>query len=224
MGGDQVYPYPSARGLCASHRDSPTTEAFARHTHRPDIFAIPGNHDWFDSLMAFSRCSAGPERGFAGCRTRQTRSYFALHLPRDWWLLGIDLQLGADFDEPQVRYFQKVAAQMCARANVILCVPEPQWIYECSYPGYESLQHAHAGLLPRTKSCASPCSSPSRGDLHFYQRHASKAGEHKVISGGGGAFLHPTHSPRVTKLQDGFTEQACLSGPGDIRETGVART
>jgi hypothetical protein len=207
MGGDEVYPYPSREDY-KRRTETPYEEAFARHRHRPDIFAIPGNHDWFDSLVAFSRMFCRPERGFAGCATRQTRSYFALHLPRDWWLLGIDLQLGADFDEPQVSYFQKVAAQMSERANVILCVPEPHWIYECTYPGYEAYTTRTLDFF-RSEVIRRPVALTITGDLHFYRRHSSKAGEHKVISGGGGAFLHPTHRPDLAQLQDGFEEQAC---------------
>jgi hypothetical protein len=207
MGGDLVYPYPS-RDAYVRRTETPYEEAFARNRHRPDVFAIPGNHDWFDSLIAFSRMFCRPERGFAGCRTRQTRSYFALHLPRDWWLLGIDLQLGADFDEPQVRYFQKVAGQMAEQANVILCVPEPQWIYECTYPGYEAYTTRTLDFF-RHEVIRRPVQLTISGDLHFYRRHSSRADEHKVVSGGGGAFLHPTHRPDVPQLQDGFTEQAC---------------
>lgn len=206
MGGDQVYPYPS-RDAYARRTESPYAEAFARRDVKPDVYAIPGNHDWFDSLVAFSRLFCRPERGFAGCPTRQTRSYFALHLPQDWWLLGIDLQLGADFDEPQVRYFQKVA-QMSASANVILCVPEPQWIYECTYPGYEAYMTRTLEYF-RDEVIRRPVPLTITGDLHFYRRHSSAAGEHKVIAGGGGAFLHPTHKPDVSELRDGFTEQAC---------------
>jgi hypothetical protein len=206
MGGDQVYPYPS-RDAYARRTESPYAEAFARRTSKPDVYAIPGNHDWFDSLIAFSRLFCRPERGFAGCPTRQTRSYFALHLPQDWWLLGIDLQLGADFDEPQVRYFQDVAAQMSADANVILCVPEPQWIYECTYPGYEAYTTRTLDFF-RNELIKRPVALTITGDLHFYRRHSNSTGEHKVISGGGGAFLHPTHRPDVAQLQDGFTEQA----------------
>lgn len=207
MGGDQVYPYPS-RDAYARRTESPYTEAFAPRTSKPDVFAIPGNHDWFDSLIAFSRLFCRPERGFAGCTTRQTRSYFALRLPHDWWLLGIDLQLGADFDEPQVQYFQGVAEQMTARSNVILCVPEPQWIYECIYPGYDAynlrtLEYFGNEVIKRSVAVT------VSGDLHFYRRHSSAAGEHKIVAGGGGAFLHPTHRPDITALQDGFREQAC---------------
>jgi hypothetical protein len=213
MGGDQVYPYPS-REAYARRTESPYAEAMARREQRPDVYAIPGNHDWFDSLIAFSRLFCRPERGFAGCPTRQTRSYFALHLPRDWWLLGIDLQLGADFDEPQVQYFKQVAAQMGPQANIVLCVPEPQWIYECTYPGYEAY-NARTLEYFRSEVIRRPVSLTVTGDLHFYRRHTNDAGAHKVIAGGGGAFLHPTHQPDVATLQDGFTEQACYPARAD---------
>jgi hypothetical protein len=206
MGGDEVYPYPS-RNAYARRTETPYSEAFARQARRPDVFAIPGNHDWFDSLVAFSRAFCRPERGFAGCRTRQTRSYFALALPRDWWLLGIDLQLGADFDEPQLRYFRDVAARMGATANIVLCVPEPQWVYEVTYPDYEAytsrtLDYFCNEVLQR------PVAVMLTGDLHFYRRYSDTQGRHKMIAGGGGAFLHPTHKPHTPELQEGFTEQA----------------
>jgi hypothetical protein len=205
LGGDQVYPYPS-REAYARRTEAPYKAAFAGKDKPPDIFAIPGNHDWFDSLIAFSRVFCRPDRGFAGCKTHQTRSYFALRLPHDWWLLGIDLQLGADFDEPQIRYFQQVVAQMSAHANVILCVPEPQWIYECAYPEYENynartLEYFETEILKR------PVQLTLTGDLHFYKRHTNNNGAHKVVAGGGGGFLHPSHCPSTQELRDGFTEQ-----------------
>lgn len=207
MGGDQVYPYPS-RNAYERRTESPYREAFARRAHRPDVFAIPGNHDWFDSLIAFSRLFCRPERGFAGCNSQQSRSYFALQLPRDWWLMGIDLQLGADFDEPQIRYFRKVSLQMSDRANVILCVPEPHWIYECKYPkdeayGGRALEFFENEMIGRKAALT------ITGDLHHYRRHSDDTGRHRVVSGGGGAFLHPTHQPEVSRLQEGFTERAC---------------
>jgi len=138
FGGDEVYPYPT-RAEYDTRTETPYKLAFAGRRH-PDVFAIPGNHDWYDSLVAFSRTFCRPERGFAGCPTRQTRSYFALALPANWWLLAIDLQLGADLDEPQVQYFQKVAARMDDDARLIFCVPEPRWILEDAYPQHSSYE------------------------------------------------------------------------------------
>lgn len=206
FGGDEVYPYPSRDGY-ALHTEAPYQSAFAGQTRRPDLFAIPGNHDWFDSLVAFSRSFCRPERGFAGCATRQSRSYFALRLPQDWWLLGIDLQLGADLDEPQVHYFQKVAAELGTQANIILCVPEPQWIYECAYPKNESYQ-ARTLTFFELEVLRRPVRLFLTGDLHYYKRHTDPNDVQKIVAGGGGAFLHPAHCPDTTRLRDGFEERA----------------
>jgi hypothetical protein len=206
FGGDEVYPYPS-REAYEQRTEKPYALAFAGRISVPDLFAVPGNHDWYDSLIAFSRAFCRPERGFAGCRTQQTRSYFALRLPARWWLLAIDLQLGADLDEPQVQYFQRVAEAMEPDARVILCVPEPQWIFEQNYPkdthyeGYP-LQFLQEKILKR------PVQVYLTGDLHHYRRHENAEGVQKITSGGGGAFLHPTHVPRTRTLHGGFKECA----------------
>lgn len=206
MGGDLVYPYPT-RDAYAWHTEAPYREAFAQRGHRPDIYAVPGNHDWYDSLIAFSRSFCRPERGFAGCTTRQTRSYFAVALPHDWWLLGIDLQLGADFDEPQVRYFQQVARHMGPQARVILCVPEPHWFYERAYENYDAYHGRTLEYFTR-EVIGRPAAVTLTGDQHHYRRHSSVDGRHRVVAGGGGAFLHPTHQPDVRELRDGDQEQA----------------
>ncbi len=207
FGGDEVYPYPSKEAY-STRTESPYGTAFQGAQRHPQIFAVPGNHDWYDSLVAFSRVFCRPERGFAGCRMQQTRSYFALQLPHDWWLLAIDLQLGADLDEPQVRYFQDVISRMPAEAHVVLCVPDPQWIYEAGYPEHSSysdgaLRFFEQRLLKR------PVAVFLTGDLHFYKRHEHRDGVQKIVSGGGGAFLHPTHAPATGNLRGGFRERAC---------------
>jgi hypothetical protein len=207
FGGDEVYPYPS-RDRYVQCTENPYRSAFAARSERPDLFAIPGNHDWYDSLVAFSRSFCRPERGFAGCRTRQTRSYFALQLPGKWWLLGIDLQLGTELDEPQVRYFQGVAREMDEGARIILCAPEPQWIYEAMYPGHASYESSQLRYFER-EVIRRDVRVFIGGDLHFYKRHEDAAGVQKIVSGGGGAFLHPTHKPETPELAGGFTQRAC---------------
>lgn len=205
FGGDEVYPYPS-REAYELRTEKPYATAFAGRGC-PDLFAVPGNHDWYDSLIAFSRTFCRPERGFAGCRTQQTRSYFALHLPHNWWLLAIDLQLGADLDEPQVKYFQSVAAEMDEDARIVLCVPEPEWILEPVYPEipkYESvaLRFLEQEILRR------PIEVFLTGDLHYYKRHEDDEGVQRIVCGGGGAFLHPTHYPLREELPNGLRERA----------------
>ena len=206
FGGDEVYPYPS-RNEYEVRTETPYAQAFAGRA-RPDIFAIPGNHDWYDSLVAFSRMFCRPERGFAGCPTRQTRSYFALRLPANWWLIAVDLQLGADLDEPQVQYFQKVAARMDADARLIFCVPEPRWILEDAYPRHSSYDELAGTRFLEERVFKRNARVFLTGDLHFYKRHENEAGVQKITSGGGGAFLHPTHAPGTKVLRSGFAQRA----------------
>ncbi|MCB1623152.1 MAG: hypothetical protein KDI32_01095 [Pseudomonadales bacterium] len=207
FGGDEVYPYPS-RAEYEARAERPYATAFAGRDARPDVFAIPGNHDWYDSLIAFSRSFCRPERGFAGCATHQTRSYFALRLPHDWWLLAIDLQLGSDLDEPQVQYFQQVAADMDADARVLLCVPEPRWILEDAYPRHSTYDESTTVDFLERRILKRPVDVFLTGDLHLYKRHSNAAGIHKITAGGGGAFLHPTHAPATHNLRDGFVQRA----------------
>jgi hypothetical protein len=206
FGGDEVYPYPS-RSEYDVRTETPYKLALAGRAH-PDVFAIPGNHDWYDSLVAFSRIFCRPERGFAGCVTHQTRSYFALRLPGNWWLLAIDLQLGADLDEPQVRYFQQVASRMDDAARLIFCVPEPRWILEDAYPAHPSYEELSSTRFLEQKVFRRNARVYLTGDLHFYKRHENAEGVQKITSGGGGAFLHPTHAPATKNLRNGFEQRA----------------
>jgi hypothetical protein len=206
FGGDEVYPYPS-RAEYVVRTESPYRKAFAGRAH-PDIFAIPGNHDWYDSLVAFSRVFCRPERGFAGCVTRQTRSYFALKLPANWWLLAIDLQLGADLDEPQVQYFQQVASRMDDNARLIFCVPEPRWILEDAYPRHTTYEEQSSTRFLEEEVFKRKARVFLTGDLHFYKRHENAEGIQKITSGGGGSFLHPTHAPVTKLLRNGFEQRA----------------
>jgi hypothetical protein len=201
FGGDEVYPYPS-RNSYELKTEKPYATAFSARAVRPDVFAMPGNHDWYDSLVAFSRTFCRPERGFATCRVQQTRSYFALRLPHHWWVLGVDLQLGDDLDEPQVQYFQRVAETLEEDARIVLCVPEPQWIYE-SHASDESSPESAATRFLEQNILKRKISVFVAGDLHCYCRHESADGVQKIVWGGGGAFLRPTHVSHRALLADG---------------------
>src|SRR4029453_9461198 len=103
MGGDQVYP-------------SADVEAYERRTTKvygaalpegaapgPVVYAVPGNHDWYDGLTAFLRIF-GQGENFGAWRPRQRRACFALRLPGGWWLLAVDIQLDTYIDRPQLEY------------------------------------------------------------------------------------------------------------------------
>lgn len=200
FGGDEVYPTASVEEY-DTRLVLPYEHAFPQHgssaslRSSPHVFAIPGNHDWYDSLVSFTRLFCSRQR-FAGWEARQQRSYFALKLPKGWWLIGTDLQLGSEIDGPQHAFFERIEKLMGPGEQVILCHAEPNWIREKIYPdeySYRSIQELEALFGERIKLFLA-------GDYHHYARHANKAGVQKIVAGGGGAFLHLTNGPDDTKL------------------------
>jgi hypothetical protein len=191
-----VYPYETAFG----HSDEP----------HPTVFAIPGNHDWYDSLASFLRLFTS-RPWFAGWRTSQRLSYFAIKLPRGWWLLGTDVQLAHDIDAPQVEFFRDIAKQMQPGDRIILCNAEPHWIYAHIYGTPDNdIDESDLAFLEE-KVFGRKISVFLAGDLHHYRRHATADKKfHKITAGGGGAFLHPTHGPDVDELEGGFGLQAAF--------------
>lgn len=201
LGGDQVYPTPSR---VEYHRRFlvPFRTAFPEsHEPSPKIFAIPGNHDWYDSLVSFTRLFVSRER-IGGWEAPQQRSYFALKLPRGWWLLGTDTQLASDIDKPQVDFFRSVARQMDSTDRVILCNAEPHWIYAQKYKAMDPEYNENNLRFLDEQVLGGKVAVYLAGDLHHYRRHESDDGTQKITSGGGGAFLHPTHGANVCLLEE----------------------
>lgn len=206
FGGDQVYPTANRR----DYRDRlvrPFETARNYSTPpEPDVFALPGNHDWYDSLVSFTRlfCS---QRWFQGWRTRQRRSYFALKLPGRWWLIATDFQLGSDIDALQVTYFKRVASSMRPGDRIILCTAEPHWVLSEAYRDLDpDVNENNLHYLERVfERVGANTLVHLAGDLHHYRRHAHADGTQKITAGGGGAFLHPTHGNDVSTLRGGFT-------------------
>ena len=204
FGGDEVYPTASRleyqRRLfhpydCAF--DSPGTS-------RPDMFAIPGNHDWYDSLVAFTRYFIDKD-DIAGFCTPQLRSYFAIKLPHGWWLLATDTQLGSYIDGPQLEYFRRVAAMINPGDSVILCNAEPVWIYGHQYKAVDlNADDRTLDFFERDVLKGRAVRVFLAGDLHHYRRHAAEDCTQKITAGGGGAFLHPTHGADVNSIQEDF--------------------
>jgi hypothetical protein len=204
FGGDQVYPVANRK----SYRErllEPYEAALPRtDPPNPHVFAVPGNHDWYDSLVSFTRlfCS---RRWFGGWRTRQSRSYFALRLPHRWWLVGTDVQLDSDIDIPQLKYFKRVASRMGEGDRIILCTAEPHWIFAKIYNQYDAeINENNLAFLDRKIFTKQQITVYMAGDLHHYRRHATDAGQQKITAGGGGAFLHPTHGEDVKELAGGY--------------------
>lgn len=236
MGGDQVYPTASA----AEYQDrliGPYGAALPYcQDEWPHLYAIPGNHDWYDGLTSFLRIfcqrptrpgSVLESRWIGAWEPRQRRSYFAIKLPGNWWLWGTDIQLSSAIDKPQLEYFfEEIVPQMKKEQDrsgiaprVILVTATPSWIFRGTDPSpepgddeegeqpvgvrrsvvdpkaFDSLAHFE-GLIRESGARVALVLS---GDLHHFchyaqvKRDAQGHRTHRITSGGGGAYLFPTH-------------------------------
>jgi hypothetical protein len=217
FGGDQVYPTATRKQYKQRLVEPYRTALRYSDPPQPDAFAIPGNHDWYDSLVSFTRLFCA-RRWFNGWRAPQRRSYFALKLPHNWWLLGIDVQLKSDLDHPQIKYFEEIALQIKEGDRIILATAEPHWLrtkvfekYGAEY-GESNLAFLENNVLGKRMNLF------LAGDLHYYCRHESKDGTQKIVSGGGGAFLAPTHSEKGKELRGGFQLKTTFPDEGTSRK------
>ena len=219
FGGDEVYPTAGAQAYKDRLVDL-YDAAFPRKTRTnlkdpevkcPPVFAIPGNHDWYDSLAEFMNLFCR-SRGFCGWRTHQNRSYFAVKLPRGWWLFGTDMQLSSSLDDAQMDFFKAIVEKhMRPDERIIVCHAEPYWITDKMYrddPNYNNRNLGYfTGHILNHRAVVHVA-----GDRHYYRRHeeisdngepvapASKSKQQRFVAGGGGAFLHPTHREGVEEV------------------------
>lgn len=210
MGGDEVYPVASREEYENRFR-GPYEAALPAAAPGPDLLAIPGNHDWYDGLTNFLRffCSG---REIGAWQTHQRRSYFAVQLPHRWWLLAIDIQLDTYIDDPQLAYFKAIDLRQGDR--VIVVTGKPSWVKvkpgKAPPDSYKNLQYFEEKVV---KEAGAEIRVTLTGDLHHYCRYRSQGRDHNFItSGGGGAYLYPTHTmPSQLELPEGHYEQeACF--------------
>ena len=198
MGGDQVYPVAST----IEYRDrtlGPYQAAlpYSPQVPAPDLFAVPGNHDWYDGLTSFMRIFCR-EDWIGGWRTRQRRSYFAVKPRENWWLWGIDIQFDSYIDQPQFEYFENLAKTRLKRGDsVVLCSAVPSWVKAnqgkdpenpdafATLDYFERKIIRHHGAEVRLSLA---------GDAHHYARYVAKDGAQRITAGGGGAYLSATHN------------------------------
>ncbi len=220
LGGDEVYPVASKEAY-AERFVSPFNQAgrsirarlnLKSLPQRP-LFMVPGNHDWYDSLGSFSRRFFGyhdgastQSRDIGQFKTSQGRSYFALKLPHDWQLWALDIQLGEDIDNQQFVFFRKCARSIGPQTNIILCTAAPIIVSGRQVQG-QSLDFSIDRITRLAFDKGAKVPVHLAGDVHNYQRYQVeedtrgngtgdrvKYKRHHIVSGGGGAFLHPTHA------------------------------
>lgn len=202
------------------------------------IFAIPGNHDYYDALDGFNRqfCMPAEEscrqlaledsdqqlcgpvnnnRGqlaLDGFERSQRASYVALKLPFDWMFWGMDAQEGK-MDFRQKIFFlssYKKNGKVQTPKKLIVATPEPttkfgKWV-DKEAPVLETFADLS---LPTNFSKADKgdldkqfCRLDISGDIHHYARYWGEGSGDgpkqenyaSIISGGGGAFLHASHT------------------------------
>lgn len=213
FGGDEVYPI-AHKDFYKHKLEGPYGAAKPDKTAddegAPTVFAVPGNHDWYDSLVQFSRIFIDSST-FCGWKAGQDRSYFAIKLPAGWWLFGTDMQLGSSLDTPQLDYFKRAMTHVQDGERIILCNAEPHWITAAMYPddpnyNNRNMGYFEGGVLKRKVAVY------VAGDRHYYRRHEevsngktiipadSPSKVQKIAAGGGGAFLHPTHKENIGKI------------------------
>ncbi len=253
MGGDQVYPTPEMheyinrlKGPYKAAFPDPDDENYweidktSKRKQKktlpekqnplekpPFLFAIPGNHDWYDGLTNFIKIFT-QERRFGNWQTLQKRSYFAIKLKENYWIWGTDVQLDSDIDQPQKDYFQRIGSIMPNNSKIILCTAEPAWVFRAMMPKnttYSRLDFFIKNYIDNENGwldCDTDLENGPKklkshqllatltGDLHHYAHYCEKndKGEnfnHMFTAGGGGAFLHPTHN--LPKELDGLIKE-----------------
>jgi hypothetical protein len=204
-GGDLAYPRPSSetyrlRFVAPIEAALPAGPGGGS---RPRMFLIPGNHDHYDGLESFVRFIIG-RASLGGWKLPQKSSYFALQLPKGWWLLGLDIGITDDVDIFQYGTFCKIIDERIGdQDRVLVLTHRPQWVSD-AYNGVTTGELFHQ-LLDRI--------GPTRlamrlaGDLHHYQRYQGGPWAPALVtSGGGGAFLHPTHVPDEGTINEYFSQ------------------
>ncbi|CAN6478453.1 unnamed protein product [Victoria cruziana] len=218
IGGDLAYPNPSSftyeRRLFCPFESAMQPPHFYKPEHiavdKPEIpcgladlkqydgpqcFVIPGNHDWFDGLHTFMRYICH-KSWLGGWFLPQKKSYYALRLPKGWWIFGLDQALHSDIDVYQFKFFAElITKEVGKHDSVIVITHEPTWLLDWYWneTNGKNVSHLICDYLKGR------CKLRMAGDLHHYMRHSFVAEndpvniQHLLINGCGGAFLHPTH-------------------------------
>ncbi|MGH3322607.1 MAG: metallophosphoesterase family protein, partial [Streptosporangiaceae bacterium] len=220
------------------------------------IFAVPGNHDWYDGLNGFMRHFCGADRELREPPEIGRRSFF-----RDlmWWLfwrdaprprearfrrmrglrgrpeqqaeqpgpyfaieagpvllVGVDTGITGDLDRDQGAWLERIS-----RGS-----PKPK-ILITGVPIYANGAYDPGRIEGSPSTVDDIVAAPEHnyiavigGNIHNYQRYPVRLPDGRTIlhlvSGGGGAFMHPTHViPRVDLPGMGEESFRCYPNRGD---------
>lgn len=230
LGGDLAYPGASVEEyqyrlteMWVAASSNPDAQ-HDRDTLKPSL-VIPQNHDWFDNISTFTRyfVDTRPEKSDInlmsaeteldvtplGTRKLQKQSYFAARLPNNWIVFGFDFALVGDIDRQQFAAFFKLFKdkKITPEDNLILLYPEPYWTRHLGDDAREGYPKRYQRLEALILKSGCRIRMRLAGDLHHYARETASADaqfqydDMLITSGGGGAFLHPTHTRNVNKTK-----------------------
>jgi hypothetical protein len=170
------------------------------------VFGIPGNHDYYDSLIGFNRLFRAPDNprlAIADWQRRQNASFVALQLPYGWWFYGLDSQQGK-IDRRQREFMRELLLKHGSK-RVIVATPEPATVFDAVQP---EAARPYAALGLQRPFAENEQHFPAKdeihldlaGDVHHYARYSAENNPNYayVVSGGGGAFVHPTQTTHAT--------------------------
>ena len=201
-----------------AYEDLKSEKKISNESPRRPLLGIPGNHDYYDAIDGFGRQfvkptseeeienreGLKPQLSILGFERQQSASYVALRLPFDWWFWGLDNEIGR-MDIRQQEFFKRLVPK---RPNkLIVATPEPTTVRGkvASPDGKAAKAFADLKLeQPFLLNEALPpgiCRLDLSGDTHNYERYwgpssnaSAPSAENyaSVVSGLGGAFLHPS--------------------------------
>ncbi len=186
------------------------------------IYAVPGNHDWYDGLGGFMRvfCDAPalkptPDRWLRGLLWRKPEAIDEARLakarelrgkpsqqvtqPGPYWVIesdsllivGVDTGIKNVVDKGQTAWLRRVSRDPRPK---ILVTGKP--IYTAN--AYKPSPLEEGGTIDDiVRDPANRYVAAIGGDVHNYQRYPVKVGDRVIqyiVSGGGGAFMHATHT------------------------------
>ncbi|MEU6547780.1 metallophosphoesterase [Streptomyces sp. NPDC046859] len=219
--------------------------------YRAPIYAIPGNHDWYEDLTAFMRvfCDDAPPLAPEPAPRPLSRAWLRSllwHRPREddaqgldearklrsdpaqlavqpgpYWaidagpirIVGIDTGLLGTIDAEQGAWLREVSRDPRPK---ILVTGSPLYVdgehHPCAIEGGGTVDDIVRDPAHRYVAAIG-------GDIHNYQRYPVRVGDRTiqyVVAGGGGAFMHATHTiPKVDVAGVGEDDFRCYPLRGD---------
>jgi hypothetical protein len=204
------------------------------------IYAVPGNHDWYDGLGGFMRVFCGApelppetrptvlsrawwrrlfwkepdvpdEARLAEAASLRAEPSQRMSQPGPYWaidagplrIVGIDTGIIGGIDRDQGEWLRRVSQGPTPK---ILVTGKPIYVDGAHHP---CLIEGGGTVDEIIRDPACNYVAAIGGDIHNYQRYPVKVGDRTIqyiVSGGGGAFMHATHTiPRVRI--EGVTEE-----------------